>query len=76
MAEDAVTLQPGDIGLIIHADKSIDLLVPGGDEGKPIKLLHQYLIGAAIGILCDENFRRRAFETFELYHEASENGEH
>jgi hypothetical protein len=71
-----IHLDPGDIGLIIHADKSIDLLLPGGDEGKPIKLLHQYLIGAAIGILGDESFRRRAFETFRLYHEADDNGEH
>jgi len=60
-------LIPGDIGILIHEDHTIDLLLPDGDEKKPLTETHHALIGAAIGVMGDEAFAAYARRTGQLY---------
>ena len=62
-----ITLQKGDIGVLIHEDHTIDLLLPDGDEKKPLTETHQALIGAAIGVMMDDSFAAYARRTGQTY---------
>ena len=49
---DAHPITASQIGLVVdQSTGSVDLLVPAGDEERPLQPLHEALIGAAIGIL-------------------------
>lgn len=56
MADDQtpLTLQNGDFGILIRANGSFDLLVPGGQEGNPLNSLQKAMLGAAVSIFKDE----------------------
>lgn len=65
-----LNLGPGDYGVVIHPDNTIDLILPAGDEKKPLSAPHQALVGATIGLLSDEDFRALALQTLAVYNDA------
>ena len=64
---DTHTLTPGDFGVIIRANGIIDLLVPPGQNHEEISPMHKCLLGAAIGVATDDNFRAHALQTLLTY---------
>jgi hypothetical protein len=65
-----LTLSEGDVGVVLHFDNTIDVLLPAGEEAKPLSPLHQALVGAAIGVVMDDEFRAAAVQTLTVYRDA------
>lgn len=65
-APEPLALAPGEYGILIRPGNGIDLLVPPGEEDKPLAEAHEALLGAAISVLRDPEMRKDFAKLFRV----------
>ena len=65
MTDQPYVLKPGDYGVVIRADGDLDVLLPPDTEDRPFTSEMKALLGAAIALSTDEEYRHLCVRRYD-----------